>query len=133
MLPSTARTVLNVLLHWEVDQLESPCYNQPLSRDFSIVGVDIMDLPRTERGNNHVLVLQDFLTKWPMVYPMPDQKTTGIVKCYHQQGSVLPSAYKMPSKKYKVQYDKRMKTNSNQFKVGEWVLIKHPQEETRVN
>ena len=39
-----------------------------------------MDLPTTERGNNHVLVFQDFLTKWPMVFSMPDQKTKCIVQ-----------------------------------------------------
>ena len=52
----------------------------PVSRPFQILGVDIMDLPRTEKGNKHVLVFQDFLTKWPFVFPMPDQKTHRIVK-----------------------------------------------------
>ena len=32
-----------------------------------------MDLPRTSRGNQHVVVFQDFLTKWPFVFPTPDQ------------------------------------------------------------
>ena len=44
------------------------------------LGVDIMDLPRTERGNKHVIVFQDFLTKWPIVFPMPEQKTLRIVR-----------------------------------------------------
>ena len=52
----------------------------PVQRIFQIVGVDVMDLPRTERGNKHVLVFQDFLSKWPMVFPIPDQKTERIVK-----------------------------------------------------
>ena len=52
----------------------------PVQRPFQIVGVDIMDLLKTERGNKHVLLFQDFLTKWPMVYPMPDQKTKRIVQ-----------------------------------------------------
>ena len=52
----------------------------PVQRPFQIIGVDIMDLPKTERGNKHVLVFQDFLTKWPMVYPVPDQKTKRIVQ-----------------------------------------------------
>ena len=42
------------------------------------MGVDIMDLPKTERGNQHVIVFQDFLTKWPMVFPVPDQKAIRI-------------------------------------------------------
>ena len=39
-----------------------------------------MELPKTEKGNRYVLVMQDFLTKWPFVFPMPDQKTTRIVR-----------------------------------------------------
>ena len=39
-----------------------------------------MELPKTEKGNKYVLVMQDFLTKWPLVFLMPDQKTTRIVK-----------------------------------------------------
>ena len=33
-----------------------------------------MELPTTNRGNRYILVFQDFLTKWPMAFPMPDQK-----------------------------------------------------------
>ena len=51
----------------------------PVQRPFQLVGVDIMDLPITEQGNKHVLVFQDFLSKWPMVFPIPDQKTIRIV------------------------------------------------------
>ena len=39
-----------------------------------------MDLPITEDGNKHVVVFQDYFTKWPMVYPVPDQKTTRLVE-----------------------------------------------------
>ena len=49
----------------------------PVLKPFHLVGVsDIMDLPKTELGNKHVLVFQDFPSKWPMVFPIPDQKTT---------------------------------------------------------
>ena len=41
----------------------------PVSRPFQIFGIDVMELPRTERGNRYVLVLQDFR---PLVYAMPD-------------------------------------------------------------
>ena len=44
----------------------------PLKRPFQLVGVDVMDLPKTLDGNCHVLVFQDYLTKWPLVYPIPD-------------------------------------------------------------
>ena len=52
----------------------------PVQRPFQIVGLDIMDLPCTERGNKHVVVFQDMFTKWPMVFPVPDQKSERIVK-----------------------------------------------------
>lgn len=47
---------------------------------FQIVGVDIMDLPKTNGGNTHVLMFQDFLTKWPLVFSLPDQTTFRVTK-----------------------------------------------------
>ena len=57
-----------------------PLHPIPVSRPFQIVGVDVMKLPRTDRGNRYVLVFQDFLTKWPLVFPMPDQKSQRIAE-----------------------------------------------------
>ena len=34
---------------------------------FQIVGVDVMELPMTTRGNKYVVVLQNLFTKRPMV------------------------------------------------------------------
>ena len=39
-----------------------------------------MDLPKTTLGNCHVVVFQDFLSMWPMVYPVKDQKASTLVK-----------------------------------------------------
>ena len=47
----------------------------PVQRPFQIVGVDIMELPKTRKGNRYVVVFQGFFTKWPLVFPVPDQKT----------------------------------------------------------
>ena len=52
----------------------------PVQRPFQIVGMDIMELPVTSRGNRYVLAFQDYLTKWPMVYAMPDQKSHRIAR-----------------------------------------------------
>ena len=57
-----------------------PLHPIPVSRPFQIVGVDVMELPKTDRGNRYVLVFQDFLTKWPLVFPMPDQKSQRIAE-----------------------------------------------------
>ena len=51
-----------------------PLHPIPVQRVFQIIGVDVMDLPRKEAGNKHVVVFQDFLSKWPFVFPVPDQK-----------------------------------------------------------
>ena len=39
-----------------------------------------MDLPITEKGNKHVVVFQDYFTKWPLAQPIPDQKATCLVE-----------------------------------------------------
>ena len=52
----------------------------PVRRPFQIWGLDIMDLPKTEQGNKHVIVFQDLFTKWPMVYPAPDQRAHCIAR-----------------------------------------------------
>ena len=39
-----------------------------------------MELPVTDRGNRYVIVFQDFFTKWPLVFPAPDQKAIRIAR-----------------------------------------------------
>ena len=53
-----------------------PLHQIPVQRPFQIIGVDIMDLPATQQGKKHVLVFQDYLTKWPMVFPFLTRKLT---------------------------------------------------------
>ena len=45
-----------------------------VERVFKTMGVDVMDLPLTESGNRRVVVFQDFLSKWPLVFLVLDQK-----------------------------------------------------------
>ena len=58
---------------------KQPLHPIPVQRPFQILGLDIMDLPATEQSNKHVVVLQEYITKWLMVFPVPDQKTLRIV------------------------------------------------------
>jgi hypothetical protein len=60
----------------------------PVSRPFQILGIDVMDLPPTERGNRHVVVVQDLFTKWPIAFAVPDQKTKTITRLL--AGEVVP-------------------------------------------
>ena len=41
---------------------------------------DIIDLPPTDQGNQHIVVVQDFFNKWLLVFPVPDQMTTRIAR-----------------------------------------------------
>ena len=59
---------------------QPPLHPIHIFKAFQILGMDVMELPKTDKGNGYVLVIQDFLTKWPLVFPMPDQKTIRIVK-----------------------------------------------------
>ena len=49
---------------------------------------DVMDLPKAEMGNCHVVVFQDFLTKCPLVFPVSDQKVTTLAKLLAEE--VIP-------------------------------------------
>ena len=57
-----------------------PLHPMSVQRPFQIVGVDVMDFPKTVKGNCHVLVFQNYLTKWPLVFAIPDQKSTRIAR-----------------------------------------------------
>ena len=58
----------------------SPLRPIPFQRPFQKIGVNVMDLPCTNHGNKYVVVFQDMLTKWAMVYPVPDQNTEQLVR-----------------------------------------------------
>ena len=45
---------------------------------FDRVGVDVIQFPRSYLGNQYAVVFMDYLTKWPEVYPTPDQSATTI-------------------------------------------------------
>ena len=53
---------------------QPPLHPIPVQCPFQIMGVDNMELPWTEKGNKYVVVFQDLFSKWPMVFPVPDQK-----------------------------------------------------------
>ena len=57
-----------------------PPHPIPVQRPFQIVGLDVMELPKTEQGNRYLIVFQDFMTKWPLVFPAPDQKAIRLAK-----------------------------------------------------
>ena len=45
-----------------------------------MVGVDILKVPITSKGNQYLLVAQDYFSKWPFSIALPDQKAATIVR-----------------------------------------------------
>lgn len=69
-------------------RIKPPLHPIPVGRPFQILGIDIMDLPLTDSGNKHVVVVQDLFTKWPFVFPVPDQRATRIAQLIAEE--VIP-------------------------------------------
>ena len=59
-----------------------PAPLQPViaSRPWELIAVDILKVPMSARGNQYILVAQDYFSKWPFAQAMPDQKAERIVR-----------------------------------------------------
>lgn len=57
----------------------------PVSGPFDRVGVDIIGFLKSTSGNHYAIVFVDYLTKWPEVFPSPDQTTLTIAKLLVEQ------------------------------------------------
>lgn len=62
-------------------------YNVTVQRAFQTVGVDIMDLPKTERGKQHFIVFNDFRSKWSScaMLSISDQTSLRLVKLFVEE------------------------------------------------
>ena len=50
------------------------------TRPWEMVAVDVLKVPISTKGNQYLLVVQDYFSKWPFARPMPDQKAERIVQ-----------------------------------------------------
>ena len=48
---------------------------------FECIGMDFKQMDVSHSGNRYALVFQDYLTKWPEVYPVPDRTAPTVAKC----------------------------------------------------
>jgi len=48
---------------------------------FECIGMDIKEFDVSTKGNRYALVFQDYLTKWPEVYPIPDHQARTVADC----------------------------------------------------
>jgi len=63
---------------WREQKVKTTFTPIPVQRAFQIMGADILELPKTECGNQCAIVFQDFLTKWPMVFATLDWRAIRI-------------------------------------------------------
>ena len=60
---------------------------QPIvaNRPWEMTAVDILKVSMSSRGNQYLLVIQDYFSKWPFAVPLPDQKAGTIVRALKDQ------------------------------------------------
>ena len=59
-----------------------PAPLQPViaTRPWELVAIDILKVPMSSKGNQYLLVAQDYFSKWPFAKALPDQKAVRIVQ-----------------------------------------------------
>ena len=57
----------------------------PVGGPFEMVGVDVLQLSLSHQGNQYAIVFQDYLTKWPEVFAVEDQKAETITHLLVEQ------------------------------------------------
>lgn len=71
------------LAHQSVDKVrERPALITILvGGPFECIRIDFVEMDKSRDGNQYALVIQDYLTKWPEVYPVQDRKAETVAKC----------------------------------------------------
>ena len=49
------------------------------------MGIDVIQVPKSKQGNRYAVVFVDYLTKWPEVFPIPDQTTLTIAQLFSEE------------------------------------------------
>ena len=58
-----------------------PPKNNPVGRPFECIGMDFKKMDVSRYGNRYALVFQDYLSKWPEVYPVSDRTAQTVACC----------------------------------------------------
>ena len=58
----------------------APLQSIVVSTPGEFVATDFTKMPRSKRGNNYVLVIQDYFTKYVDLYALPDQEATSVAQ-----------------------------------------------------
>ena len=60
--------------------VRAPLTPIPVAGPFDRVGEDIIQFPKSHRGNQYAVVFVDYLTKWPEVFPVSDQSSATVAR-----------------------------------------------------
>jgi hypothetical protein len=60
--------------------MKPPLRSIPVGKPWSLVGVDVLEVPRSKQGNKYLIVYQDYFSKWPEVYVAKEQTAEVIEK-----------------------------------------------------
>ena len=61
--------------------IHSPLNPIPVEGPFHRMGVDVIQYPKSQSGNQYAVVFTDYLTKWPEVFATKDQ-TASLLRNY---------------------------------------------------
>ena len=65
--------------------LPAPLQPVVASRPWELVAVDFLKVPMSCQGNQYMLVVQDYFSKWPFAVPLSDQTSNKIVRALKDQ------------------------------------------------
>jgi len=60
--------------------------NIPVGGPFECIGMDFVEMDRSKDGDRYASVIQDYLTKWPEVYPLPDRRAESVARSQGNEG-----------------------------------------------
>ena len=59
----------------------TPAKEYPVGESFECISMDFKEFDVNEKGNRYALVFRGYLTKWPEVYTIQDQKAPAVASC----------------------------------------------------
>ena len=62
--------------------VHAPLNSVPVEGLFHRVGVDVIQFPKSQSGNQYAVVFTDYLTKWPEVFATKDQTALTIAELF---------------------------------------------------
>ena len=68
-------------VHGRGRRVQPPLKSTPVGGPFECIGMDFKQMDMSRRGNRYALVFQDYLTKWPEVYPVADRSAQTVARC----------------------------------------------------